>query len=749
MKRQEPARTHRWRLTQTPYNDILGALVAGGLAAGFCLLLLWRKPWMFWVDDYQLSVLPVFTDVARSWSEGELPLLSPYSWVCGNLAGEFQYGTFSVFVNAAVVAIWSFALSFEQQAAALSITHLFVLAAGGYALARGRDLPAAAAMIVGLVAALNGWIICWGASDWFGALGAFAWLPWSWWALEFAIRRTGPRWRALLPAPFVYLLIAGGFPYTVLMLGVVTAWLGLRALIESRDWRAPLALVPGWLLGLGLSAPAWLSLIETSRGSRRASEVLLPRQWLVPFDALPGLAIPSWTVQWRRFEEVLDLHAAVELANGLVPTVVLVAAALILRKRFFITCGWELGLLTVALAMSMLPGAGMFRFSFRWLPLFHLISALIAAQALQHWRVAISRRPGWGLHNLGTWTVLITGATALVMALTGQLSSAAARQFALTFVAIGATWWVLEAMLPHQRNFRAWLPNAVVLGTLFLTYTRMDPHAAVAKFAIRDDLNSPVPLSGDRLYLSLYQPPPLFYRTDQTGWSFGAAVRPGSTSMFAGVHLVNGYSPVSPAGIGRLLDFGTHGNINPARVEEIVLPESGPDGLLAELGIDGIIVAWDFDFKLPGPLPAEWQIVHKWSDGYVYHRAAPRPHVRARRGEGFTSAEIHVVENSRHRVVADVSPTDSAGPIALLFSRPFFPGYKASLDGEQLPVTVYRGLIPTVEIPAGRSGRLEIVYRPMPLVVGGSVAAVSAVLLIIAFVVTACRPAEGLETSRL
>ncbi len=64
--------------------------------------------------------------MARSWSEGHWPILSPYSWVCGNLAGEFQYGTFSVFVNALVVLIWKFPLAFPQQAAALSIAHLFV-----------------------------------------------------------------------------------------------------------------------------------------------------------------------------------------------------------------------------------------------------------------------------------------------------------------------------------------------------------------------------------------------------------------------------------------------------------------------------------------------------------------------------------------------------------------------------------------------------------------------------------------------
>ena len=51
---------------------------------------------------------------------------------------------------------------------------------GGYMLARGRKLTAPLAMMVAFVAALNGWIICWGATDWFGALGAFVWLPWAW-----------------------------------------------------------------------------------------------------------------------------------------------------------------------------------------------------------------------------------------------------------------------------------------------------------------------------------------------------------------------------------------------------------------------------------------------------------------------------------------------------------------------------------------------------------------------------------------
>ena len=364
------------------WREVLGAAFAGALTVVFCLILLARNPHAFWIDDYQISVLPVFADVARSWSEGTLPLLSPYSWVCGNLAGEFQYGTFSVFVNAAVVVIWKFALSFPAQAAALSIAHLCVLAAGSFVLARGHGLRFPTALMVSLVGALNGWIVAWGASDWFGALAAFAWLPWSWWALDFASRQTGPRWRMLLPAPFIYLLIAGGFPYTVLMLGVVTAWLSLRALVGTRDWSATVRLAVGWLLGIGLSAPAWLSLIEMSRGSRRAGETFAARQWMVPFEGLPGFILPAWTVDWVRFEAEVSAHPALELACGFAPAIVLLVAALTLRSRFFGAHRWLGGLLAFTLLVCMLPGAGIFRFSFRWLPLVHVTLALLAVAAL-------------------------------------------------------------------------------------------------------------------------------------------------------------------------------------------------------------------------------------------------------------------------------------------------------------------------------------------------------------------------------
>lgn len=696
---------------------MLGAFAAGLVATLFSVLLFRHNPQIFWYDDYQLSILPVFADIARSWSEGHWPLLSPYSWVCSNLAGEFQYGTFSIFVNAAVIAIWKFQLDFMQQAAALSIVHLFVLAAGGYMLARGRDHSSAVSLMVALITALNGWMICWGASDWFGALAAFAWLPWAWWALERAMKAEGAPARVLLPGVFIYLVIAGGFPYTVLMLALVTAWLGVRALVESRDWRVSFRLGIGWVLGLGFSAPAWIALLDYAPGSRRAVEVHPPHQWLVPFSALPGLILPSWTVPWSMFGEVVEPHSAIELACGLAAGVVLIASMFRYPRALFAKVRWELALVVVVLAVCMLPSAGMFRFSFRSLALFHVILALIAADAFRIWSSQPTRDARLRFaDNLGAWAVLLVALTTGASFLLRLPSPDYSPRLWFIFALVALIWWWRGT---RETEGEGWTLPVVTFVTLLASYLAVPPHAAVARFGLDENINDVAPLDRDRLYLSLYNSPTEHYRGDQTGGWFGTITRPGSTSMFAGVHLINGYSPVGPAGIDRLLDFGTHGHINPPRISEVVLPQAGPDGLLAKLGIDGVLVA--NDLELPGALPDNWHVVYGMWEGNVWHRDVALPHVRALADDRFAAATATIVENSRQRVIADIVPTDATRPVLLTFSRPYFPGYHATLNGKPLPVASLNGLAPTVELPAGQNGRLELIYRPRAVTLGGAI----------------------------
>jgi hypothetical protein len=711
-------------------SEVLGAASPGLLVAFFCLILLWHNPLVFWNDDYELSVLPVFADMARSWSEGHWPILSPYSWVCGNLAGEFQYGVFSPFVNAAIIIIWKFPFTFPQQAAAVSIAHLFALAVGAFLLARDRNFSISLSIFVALVASLNGWIICWGATDWFGALGAFTWLPWAWWGAARALDPQRSKWRFLWPAPFVYLVVTGGFPYTVLMLLLLIAWLAFKSLVETRSIFTISPMLLGVALGFGLSAPAWLAILDLVQGSARELQPSAAHwQWRVPPSALLGVILPSWTVNWTDFSSRLMPHTASELACGLVAPAALIAGLVSRGRSLVRQIGWELILLLLMLLLSMLPTAGLFRWSFRWLPFFHLILAICAAEVLRSFQV--SRKPGSATPATAALALVILTAIAIWVFHTGGQYA-----FPLVWIFIGlaALWFLLEFFLSDS-GFRQWVPAVITFCALLATYLCIPTNCGVPKYNFSQDLLKPSPLDPTRLYLSIYPWAELTYCVANKPQPVGDVLRPGSTSMWAGLRFINGYSPIRPAGVAREFATSIHGEINPQVGGNLLNHQAGKDGELALLGVDGVVVARELDLT-PQP-SSEWELLVSTDEGRVFHRrGAPFARVRSitfidsRPGEQFVTATISRINDSRNRVEADVDVPNADHPALLTFSRPYFRGYEARLGDRKLAVTSYRGLFPIVEVPAGAHGRLTLAYRPAWLI-WGSAAAIAGVLVIL------------------
>jgi hypothetical protein len=704
-------------------SEIIGAFSAGLLVVGFCLILLWHNPLVFWNDDYELSVLPVFADMARGWSEGHWPILSPYSWVCGNLAGEFQYGTFSLFVNAAVILIWKFPLTFPQQAAALSIAHLFVLAIGAFLLARDRGFSLPLSIFVALVASLNGWIICWGGTDWFGALGAFTWLPWAWWGVERALDTQRTKWRFLWPTPFVYLLVTGGFPYTVLMMLVLIAWLGIKSLVETRNILSILPMLFGVALGFGLSAPAWLALLDLVRGSARELQSAAAHwQWRVPPAALPGLILPSWTVNWTDFSSRAVPHTATELTCGLVAPAALIAGLVWRARQLVRRIKWDLILLLLVLLLCMTPTAGLFRWSFRWLPFFHLVLAICAAEVLRLFQdLRSSGSPSPATAALGA--IVLTSVAALIFHTSGSYSF----PLAWILIALAAVWACWEVLVRGSK-FQSWAPAAITFCAFLATYLCIPTNCGVPRYNFPQELLNPAPLDPQRLYVSVYPWAELTYCTANKPQPVGQTLRPGSTSMWAALRFINGYSPIRAAGVPREFQTTIHGEINPDVGTYLLTQQAGRDGELALMGVDGVVVAREVDIA-PQP-SSQWELAVSTDEGNVFHRRGP-PLARVRSvtsldsrpNEQFVHATISRINDSRNFVEADIDVPPGDRPALFTFSRPYFRGYKARLDDQDLAVTTYRGLFPTVEIPAGAHGRLELIYRPSRLVWGGSLAA--------------------------
>jgi hypothetical protein len=721
-------------------TEILGALSAGSLVVLFCLILLWHNPQVFWNDDYELSVLPVLADMARSWSEGHWPILSPYSWVCGNLAGEFQYGTFSLFVNTAVVLIWKFPLTFPQQAAAISIAHLFALAIGAFLLGRDRGFSVALSIFVALIASLNGWMICWGASDWFGALGAFTWLPWAWWGAERALDSRRSKWRFLWPAPFVYLLVTGGFPYTVLVLLLLVAWLSIKSLVQARNIFSISPLLVGVALGFGLSAPAWLALLNLIQGSARELQAAAAHwQWRVPPAALPGLLLPSWTVNWTDFSSRGHPHTAAELACGLVAPAALIAGLVCHGRRLVRQIKWELVLLLIVLLLCMIPTTGLFRWSFRWLPFFHLVLAICAAEVLQ--RTLPSKIAALTALAL----VIVVGIAALIL----HTGDTYASPLTWIFIGLAAVWLCFEFSLGSS-EFGRWLPAAITFCALLAIYLCIPTNCGVPRYNFSQELLKAAPLDPQRLYLSVYPWAELTYCTSNKSQAVGQTLRPGSTPMWAGLRFINGYSPIRAAGVAREFATSIHGEINPDVGSNLLNRQAGPEGELALLGVDGIVVARGVDLA-PQPT-TEWELVVSTDEGNVFHRRnAPFSRVRSvssidlRPNEQFALATISQINESRNLVSADIDVPAGDRPAILIFSRPYFRGYKAQIGDQKLAITSYRGLFPILEVPAGTHGRLTVAYRPAWLLWGEGVAAVCGLIVLLG-VIAAWRYSSSIGT---
>jgi hypothetical protein len=708
-------------------DDLIGASIAGCAVIVFCLALLWHDPLVFWNDDYELSVLPVFADVARSWGEGHWPILSPYSWVCGNLAGEFQYGVFSVYVNSIIILLWKLPLSFPQQAAAVSIAHLLALAVGAFLLARDRQFSISLSIFVALVASLSGWIICWGATDWFGALGAFTWLPWAWWGAERALDRQRTKWRFLWAALFVYLLVTGGFPYTVLMLLLLITWLSIKSLVKTRNIFSILPMLLGVALGFGLSAPAWLALLDLVQGSARESQPAAAHwQWLVPPAALPGLVLPSWTVNWTEFSSRAVRHTATELACGLVAPAALIAGFVWRGRMLVRRIKWELVLLLIVLLLCMIPTAGLFRWSFRWLPFFHLVLAICAAEVLHV-------RPSAPTASVAVLLLIAVTVATLMFGAVGNYGGTVM----LVYFPLAIFWAVGEWFL-RDIKFRGWAPAFVTFGLLLATYLCIPTNCGVPKYNFSQDLLKRLPLDPQRLYLSIYPWMELSYCVANKPQPVGQVLRSGNTAMWAGLHFVNGYSPIRAAGVAREFATTTHGEINPTIGDYLLSYQAGADGELRLLGVDGIVVARELDFS-PQP-ESEWELVVSADEGNVFHRrGAPFARVRSltsidsRPNEQFAPATISSINDSRNRVEADIDVPAGDQPALLSFSRPFFRGYQARLGNQTLTVSSYRGLFPLVEVPPESHGSLSLIYRPAWLIWGTSAALACALVVGLGF----------------
>jgi hypothetical protein len=546
----------------------MNARVAALVVTGFAGILYAIDPAFFFKDDFQLQFLPASREVARAWLSGHVPIHSPHSWMAASLVGEYQYGVFSILRALLDVIVWLLPIPLSARAAVLYLVHVAVCAAGAFRLGRSYELAPPLALLVALIASLNGWLLWWGTT-WFVAIAAFAWLPWYWLALR---RR---RWGGAALA--LYLLISAGSPYVAAM--------AVAVLLLHLSWRA----LGASLLGVGLAAPALFALVEHMGVTERGALVgNLEQQWVVPLGALFGFVLPSFSVSWPVFVGWLP-HPAVELLGAFVPLAALAAA---LRRDFARRYAKELLLLFVVLMLVLLPSRSPFRWSFHWLPLLHLSAAIAGACALQH----AKRAWLWGI-----------GLVAVTMA----AAFAFDHELRATLI-LGGALLVLCLLWSRERN---WMPAIITAALILGTFLTMRTRSEVPHWNYPESLLEAAPFDPQRRYLAVYDYDAIVQpdARERNTRGINIELRPGNVPMLAGVEFINGYTPMAHAKLKAIFDPNGHGPIPRERAEQLLRD----DALLRAMGINGLVVPQELAPKgwTPAGRIAHCVILHREGEG--------------------------------------------------------------------------------------------------------------------------------------
>jgi Bacterial membrane protein YfhO len=724
----------------------------------------------------------------------DVPLWDPYILGGRSFLGDPQSAVLSPFSAP------SYGLPFWDSLAVAAALKLFVAAFGAFLLGRALGMRFGGALLSGLVFGFSLWAVTW--VSW-PHMSVWAFLPWLCLLAEACVRRPGPLPFAGLAA-VVGLQFVGGHPASSLQVLLVLALFWLvrtladRGLRERRGWRL-LTLFGAVLTGTALAAVALVPFVEllahssdaTARAdasellhqpSRYLLGVFLPDYWGRKASALQfgtGLeerayyvaALPlmlaavalAVTSALRRVAVALTGAACLSIAAGLPPLYDLVVAlpgfdsanngrfAVITVLCLAVLAGWGLdelaggralprrrvvvGVATGLLALPLLIAAVDHEFGRKALG-----QALKVAFVLED--PPPRNPPVVKLAAVVEWALLGGAALLLIwLRLRGRVGAAAFTAMALGLVALDlfraglgynpaipeshAVQPVTPALRYLQERQPARFSALRITDTLALAYP-MPPNVAM-RYRIQDARGYVIPT--EERYFSLWRD--VVHRGEGCYYLFCTQEPPANERSYRALALL---------GVRYLLQ---HPDDPPAAGLTPVY--DGPDARI---------------YRNPAALPRAFlvdrQVVADGADaaretvtarGFPVRAAAvtERPlRGLATGGSGTVSpGSARVADYKAERVVVD---TDARRPALLVLTDNWFPGWKARVDGRDVPVERVDYLIRGVAVPAGRH-RVEFRYQPASWRIGWIVSLV-ALLAIVAVALLGWRAARGVGRAR-
>lgn len=590
-----------------------------------------------------------------------LPLWNRYSFSGYPLLGNGESAPFSPLFLATLF------VPLPKQIVAMAGLKVFLALLFGYLFARRFGISDAAACFAATAFA---WSVFQTVFLYYSTTAVTALLPATLFALFYALDEGGRR-GVMLVALVVASLLANGHPESVLHIAIAAGGLLLIELGLTRRWRRLSAPIWGTILGLALSAPAWVPVLEQVFLSTRLAELrrIGGHPAMYPLTAIWAMVSPNGfgnpvRQNWNWF---LNYSSVAASYVGLV-VLALAATALVsrrtpMRERLWIV--WAILLWVVAMNWSFI-GAALNR-----LPLFSVtandklrfaalfIAAVASAACLDRLR---ERRSWWLL----VFAVPLCGAALYVY----RAKTALLRPVDLA--AVAALLCVVIVALT-MRRFVAAVAFVTLAAELFLLNHGFN--ALVDAKYYRPEL----PIVQELKRVAPDEP----FRIVGFDWTF----LPNASAQY-GLEDIRGSDPMSFAAYTELLrpiivdDPGIDVD-RVVNVEHALLDELNVRYLMAEPGAS---------------FGGRWRPVYSGPDGTLFESSSAKSRFYVAEGEAEVRVRWPTVE------------IEARTPARIASSQPSR-GWRLMTESKGV-ITTDRGIFIGFRVPAGRTS-VELVYRPL------------------------------------
>ncbi len=683
---------------------ILAMLMAAGIV--FTAQLFFKD--FFFIDDAQIAFLPFFKEIGRIILSGHWPILTTHTFLGGNLLVDMVFSPFSP--QSVVTGLLATQVeSFRFAANFLAWLNITLVIAGAYWLGRTLTIRPSYAMLLGFLAATNPVFLFVFSASWWNFASAFAWFTVSMAAfMQFRLTPTAGYFVTAVVSSCFLFASAGTHMQIAYLVGF-----GVVLCIDYVEHKKFQRMFTSLLIGVCAVSIAAIPIMA----EYAVNASLVER--LSDFNNVGNFLVPSWGSIVNAFNPFYGAYIHwfggyrfISLSLGYVGIIAVIIFFTDKKPTEYPKNYKIIGVLILLLLVLVFSSSqfGPTRYPFRFLPAWALMVTALMVYHIEKSIFILSSKKLYYFIGFIAFATLI------------QLFSADNAVFTLKNIIFCVVFILLSAGLVvcffklngRQKN------NISVLGCVsVLAWVGMlAQNHSLGKVYLAHHKHLTEQVTGldgqDGHYALVLSPDHVHPHIDFSDLGSAMFLLYGQQT----IKTINGYSPVFHRGVRQLLPFPTPHSLfsQDATLRSICQPSGlKSDVFLYQLLDIGRIFAWQnhitpeiavllaqaglkiTPYPVPGkvlitpinPHPVEGSLTYQSAPGTVRHDTE----------DGMMHEWFNVDKVDTERT--------------LVFSRVYWRGYHAVIDGQEYAVSAYKDALVKVTLPAGVQGRLHLYYEPV------------------------------------